>query len=253
MKKWLFSFAIFLLSYLVFLVVTMPASFVAAKIKLPAGVNISKVSGTVWNAHIETLSIKPASHQQVIVIKQIQAQLNLLALLSFNPSVDITFGGRLLDGPRGKLTLNNLFNQISISDTNINFDANEISQRLSLAIEAQALGEIKVHLKQFSLGKPLCQSAKGKITWQRAAINAFEQTVELGTLNAAIHCEKGVLALKVEPKNTLGLTFTAYIRSSTQVSGNGYLTPSATLPKAIRDVLPFLGKPDSKGRYLLRF
>ena len=242
-----------MLSYIIFIIATIPASVVINAIELPQGIALSKVSGSIWQTHIDKVEIPTKNKQANIIINKVTANLAPMSLLTLNPSIKINFGGRLLDGPQGELTLTNIFQKITVTNSNIQLAAHDIIQHLILPIEIQALGEVKLKLAQFALGKPLCTTAHGEIVWQRAALTAFEQTIELDTLKADIHCQKGILAIKINPKNKLGLTFTTYIRSGTQISGNGYLTPSATLPKAIHDVLPFLGKPDSKGRYHLRF
>jgi len=252
MKKGLVITAVFVVSYFVFLVATTPAQFVISTIKLPQNIHLNNVSGSIWQTNIKKVVIA-TPHQAKITVHNVVAKLNVMSLLTFNPSIDVNFGGKLLDGPQGKLTLTNLLDNIVIENTNISLAANEISQHLTLPIAVNALGEVKLTLVQFITGKPLCQQAQGKINWQRAALNAFQQTIELGNLSADISCKKGSIAIKINPKNKLGLTLTAYIRASNKVTGNGYLKPEVNFPKPLQDLLPFLGKPDNNGRYRLRF
>jgi general secretion pathway protein N len=251
MKKWFSIVLIFVISYLTFLLATAPAQAVIATIKLPQNISLNQVSGSIWHANIKQVGIATSSAN--IIINNVNAKLSVISLLTFNPSLDLTFGGKLLDGPRGKLTLKNLLNTITVENADITIAANEISQQLRLPIAVEALGEVKLTVAQFVAGNPLCAIAKGRIHWQKAAVNAFQQTAELDELSADINCKKGALAIKIDPKNTLGLTFTTYIHSSNQVTGNGYLKPGAKFPKPLQDLLPFLGKPDNNGRYRLRF
>ncbi len=253
MKKWFSITALFLLSYLIFIVATLPATLLVNYINIPKGFTLSGLSGSIWQAHIKTLAIATTNQQDHIIVHNVRLKVIPTSVITLQPSIKLDFGGKLLEGPQGELTLTNLLSQPAITDANIQLSATEISQRLNLPIEVQAFGRVQLTLAQFTLGKPLCSLAQGHLIWQRAALNAFDQTVELGDLTAKINCEQGALAIKIDPKNKLGLTFTTYIRSSKQISGNGYLTPNSRLPKALQDLLPFLGKPDNKGRYRLRF
>lgn len=246
MKKWFAYGAIFLSVYLAFVITLMPASFVLSYVNLPKDINIQKVEGSIWQANISEI------HYKKLTLNKVSASLSIWSLLVFDPTLSISFGDPLLLGPEGKFTVSGLLSELKISQGQLLVSANEIAKQLRLPIPMVASGDVNIHIETFMLGKPICQQAQGSIAWKKAKITAFEQTISLGKLGATLNCEQGALALTIDPKNDLGLTFTAYVRSR-GVSGNGFLTPSKKFPPALKTVLPFLGSADNKGRYRLSF
>lgn len=252
MKKWLLGSVLFICSYLLFMVASIPAKSVLTFINLPNNVTLSNVSGTLWHAKITQLNITLAA-QKNIVINKVQAHLPLISLLSLAPKIVVDFGERLTDGPRGHLILGNLFGELSIKNSEINIFANEISQQLVLPVPVTALGKLAIKVDHYTVGKPLCTTLKADINWENAALTAFEQTVNLQTIQGKLRCEKGAIVLTINPKNNLGLSFSSHLYNIDRISGQGYLTPGSHFPPALQQLLPFLGKADNKGRYRLQF
>jgi general secretion pathway protein N len=254
MKKWFSYSAIFFSVYSLFLIATMPVHSLFAFVQLPNNISIKSLTGTVWQANIKQLAIEVnKSTKQQISIHDINAELSFLSLLMFNPNIELSFGGALVAGPEGKLMLTNLLTTPSIEQAEISMSAKMVAEQLTLPIPLSAKGHVDLNLELFTLGKPVCAAAKGNISWQKASINAFEQNVSLGNLSADLACDKGALAINIDKKNDLGLSFIAYLRQAGQVSGNGYLTPGVKFPAALKTVLPFLGQKDNQGRYRLMF
>lgn len=252
MKKYLVMGGLFFVFYSVFVIGTLPINIALSWLNLSKEVSLSKASGTIWHAEIDQVII-PQKRQSDIQINKVITDLRLSSLFDFSPSFDIQFGGKLVAGPQGYLTLSGSLAKLEISHASISIAANDIAKRLTLPIDASAFGMLLLTLNTYVVGKPLCVTAKGKITWPKAALNAFEQTVELGTLNAEISCKKGALVLEIDPKNNLGLSFSTYLRNQGRISGNGYLTPGNKFPDKLKELLPIIGKPDNKGRYRLGF
>ncbi len=245
---------IFLLTYLGFLIATLPTTVVLNQFPLPSKLNnnlqISGVSGSVWDTTIA----------QVIVggtrIEKVKADLSFWSLFTLAPTLGITFGDAFIAGPEGELELVLSTDKAEINDLKLRVNANEIAQQLTLPLPISAQGDVELTLfnAQISLNKNnQCIAATGTVNWSKAGVIALEQNIKLGTLQADIDCEDGALALIISPKNDLGLTFNAYVRQGGNISGNGYLKPGAKFPQALNDALPFLGRKGSKGRYRLSF
>jgi len=252
MKKWFAYGAIFFSIYLFFIIVTLPAGFIFSFVKVPnkLDININNVTGTVWQANIEKIKYND------LVIEQVLLRTSFWSLLTLDPSFDIQFGDALSKGPEGKLTLSGLLSNVAIEQLNMNISANDIAQQLALPIPLTATGLVELSLESFILaplnGKNLCQQVKGRISWPKAKVIALDERVTLGNLSAALSCDKGALAVKITPKNDLGLTFTAYLNQGAKFSGNGYLQPGENFPNALKQVLPFIGNADINGRYRLK-
>jgi len=250
MKKQFYIGGIFLLSYIVFLIATLPTNFLLNQIKVPKNISIYGVTGTIWNTNIEQLVVEKTS------IKKVNAQLSFWSLFTLTPKLAITFGGSFVAGPEGKLNLALSQQKAQISDFTMVINANEIAQQLTLPLPMTAQGDVEVVLAnaEIDLKKGYqCIDVKGNAQWTKAGVVALEQKVKLGDLQADIDCEKGALSLNIAPTNDLGLTFKATMSQSGKISGNGFLKPGAKFPKALNDVLPFLGTKDSQGRYRLYF
>lgn len=249
MKNWFTGGVIFVLAYLFFMVSQVPAQWVVNKITLPKNVVLQGVEGTIWRANISRIIIDGYS------INSVATKVNLLSLMMFNPSVDATFGSALVNGPEGKATLSHLLGDIEVSDTQVSVVANDIAQLLksSLPIPVTAQQFVDVNIEEFVMGKPLCQQLSGTVKWEKAGLKALDQKIALGHLKGKLECEKGIVKFTFDPKNNLGLTFTALVYSPERISGSGYIEPGSKFPTVLKEALPFLGKADNRGRYKLNF
>lgn len=241
---------IFLITYLGFLIATLPTTVVLNQFSLPKTLHLSGVSGSVWNTDIAQVIIGEAK------IEKVNADLSFWSLFTLTPKLAITFGDSFIAGPEGELTLVLSSDKAEISDLHVLVKANEIAQQLTLPLPISAQGDVELTLAKAEIDltkNNQCIAAKGKIHWSKAGVVALEQNIKLGKLNADIACKNGALAIIISPKNDLGLTFSAYVRQGGNISGSGFLKPGAKFPKALNDALPFLGRKDSKGRYRLSF
>ena len=246
MKKWLGFSALFIVSYLIFLFATAPASLILNQVKLPKDVVIQGVIGSVW--HMKAQKV----YTEAVTVEKVSAKLNLLSLLSFNPVVDVTFGDALIPGPEGSLSLSMQAGNAQVENASIFLPANMVAQQLPLPIPMTAQGIVEMDVPFYAQGKPLCQALEGQIHWRRAKVNAFDESITLGRLSGNLGCDNGSIALTIEPDNQLGLTYNAFIGANGRISGNGYLTPGENFPEKLKSVLPFIGTPDNQGRYRLR-
>lgn len=250
MKKKLAISIIFLMTYVVFLIATLPATVLLNQIVIPKEINISGVSGSVWHTNIEQLTVGKTS------VSKVKSSLNAWSLFTLTPTLAITFGDALIAGPEGQLQLALSQEKAQITDLTLLIKANDIAQQLSLPIPMSAQGDIEVkhvNAEVDLLKNNQCIAAKGNVVWSKSGVMALDQNIKLGDISADIECDKGALALIISPKNDLGLTFTAYMKAGGQLSGNGFLTPGTKFPKTLNNLLPFLGKQDNQGRYRLTF
>ncbi|MFT5758251.1 MAG: general secretion pathway protein N [Alteromonadaceae bacterium] len=252
MKKWFIYGAMFVGVYLSFVIATIPAHWVIGQIKLPKGLVIESINGSIWSSTITQLTYI-APNQRPYTINNVNVSLNSLSVLLLNPSADVTFGYALAKGPEGSLTISGLTDSLTLKNVDILLAANDIAQQLTLPMPIEAHDYIKINVASFVVGKPICQSLEGLISWQKASVSALDEKVKLGALKASLSCEEGALALTIDPLNDMGLSFTAYVRQNSQVSGNGFLKPADKFPEQLTGLLPFLGDKDSKGRYRLAF
>ena len=251
MKKWFAITAIFLSSYLVFLVATMPLAFLINNIELPKNVHINSVSGSIWQGEIAQVAVDNNE------IQQIKTALSFWSLLSLSPTVDVSFGDATTAGAEGKFTLTVSANKLQLNDVELFVSANDIAKQLPLPIPVTAQGNIELSFSELIIDrseKLVCQQAQGHISWIRSGVVALDNNIKLGKIDADLDCEKGDLRAKISPKNNLGLSFNARLSLANQkASGQGYLKPGPKFPAQLQSTLSFLGRPDNQGRYQLRF
>jgi len=254
MKKKFSIGIIFLITYIGFLIATLPTTLVLNQLSLTDNINnninVSGITGSIWETNIKQVIIDGTS------IQKIKARLSFWSLFNLKPKLAITFGDSFIAGPEGELGLVLSSEKVEINDLKLLVKANEIAQQLSLPLPISAQGDVELTVinAEIDLKKNnQCIAAKGEVVWSKAGVVALEQNIKLGHFNADIDCENGALAVILSPKNDLGLTFNAYVRKGGHISGNGYLKPGVKFPQVLNDALPFLGKKDSQGRYRLSF
>jgi general secretion pathway protein N len=241
---------VFLITYIGFLITTLPTTLVLNHFSLPNKISISGITGSIWNTNIEQVNIEGTS------IVKAEVKLSFFSLFTLSPKLAITFGDSLLPGPEGSLELVLSSEKAEINDLKLFVKANEVAQQLTLPLPMSAQGDVELRLAHGEIdliNNNQCIAAQGDIAWSKAGVIAFERNIKLGRFNADIGCENGVLAVILSPKNDLGLTFNAYVRQGGKISGNGFLKPGNKFPQALNDALPFLGNKDSQGRYSLSF
>lgn len=249
MKKKFAIAAIFLITYLVFLVATLPSTVLLKQLTLPKHIVLSGVAGTLWRTRIDQVSVGQT------LIEQVDVQLSFWSLLTLTPKLDISFGDPLLSGAEGKLVLEISTQEMTVTNLSVFVRANEVAQQLTLPLPLSAQGNVALQISEarVNLQNNQCLAAKGEVHWSKAGVIALEENIKLGAFKADISCEDGVLAVELSPKNNLGLTFSAYVRRGGKISGTGYLKPGSKFPKTLDLALPFLGNKDNQGRYRLSF
>lgn len=247
MKKWSAHIAVFIVLYLVFIITKLPASFVINQIALPQNIQLGNAEGSIWHSQIAQVQVAE------VILEDVDINVSFLSLLMFNPSLDVQFGKPLVNAPSGQLTVSNLLGDIAIHEADVTVPANLLSQYIPAPVPISASNAIKLSIPEFEMGQPVCQILSGQVDWKSASVTAFEQSVQLGDLQATLGCVQGNIALTVNPDNNLGLEFEAIIAQGFAISGNGTIKPNAKSPKELQQVLPFLGRPDNQGRYRLNF
>jgi len=245
MKKVVGTVVGFIAVYIVFLVVSAPASLLVQWSELPKQVSVGEVSGSVWSPKIARIDVQDVS------VHQLDAKVSVLSLLTFSPSVSASFGGALVDGPSGNVELNVSGNTFSLTQSNIELPASLIAPYIQSPIPVDAFGMVNLTLAELDYQNGQCSVADGKVVWQRAAISALEQEIDLGDFNATLSCEEQRITLTILPDNDLGLSFKAQLTPQGRLTGTGFVKPGAKFPAQLKETLMFLGRPDNQGRYRL--
>ncbi|WP_286264536.1 type II secretion system protein N [Thalassotalea atypica] len=243
MKKVVTAVAVFIAVYTVFLVVNAPASILTYGAKLPKNIALHNFSGTLWQSHVERVDVDKFS------VFDVNAQLSPLSLALLTPTVKVTFGGGLYEGPQGQGVISTDGERIDIIGAELEVAANTIAPFINSPIPVQAFGLIRANIERFDYQAGQCSNASGHVKWLNAALSAMGEQVELGQFDAELACVDNLLTLNIQPTNKLGLSFSGQLMKNGRLSGSGFIKPGAGFPSKLRELLSFLGKPDQQGRY----
>lgn len=247
MSKWFKISAAFIGVYLLCLLILMPANIVLQWVSLPSKLQLGAVSGSIWHSQISM------AKYEKFAVNNINIELSAFSLLLLDPQIDVSFGGALVSGPEGQVTIDGLLTAPRVSNGIMSLRASSVTPYLNLPIPVKAHDFIDIQVDEFIAGKAICQTLTGTVDWKKASVTVLEQKVNLGKLSTNLSCQQGDAILTIDEKNDLGLSFSATVGKGFSTTGNGYLMPNNNTPAAIQQVLPFLGKPDNQGRYRLRF
>ena len=236
-----------LVVYFIFLIVKLPAVQVLSKIQLPEGINISVISGTIWNGHAQSAQING------LPVNDINWSLSFLPLLLKEISADIKVGN-LRDVEQISVSGHISFSgqRFQSEDLLAYVPANLAISLLPLPIPIQADGRFKVQLNKVDY-KAGCQTFSGNGQWLNANFTGVTGIIELGSFDADLSCENNSIILNVKQPNRFGLTAKTTIPANMKFTIEGRFKPEASLPREVHQAAQFFGKADADGYYPIKF
>jgi general secretion pathway protein N len=236
-----------LVVYFIFLIVKLPAVQVLSKIQLPEGINISVISGTIWNGHAQRAQING------LPVNDINWSLSFLPLLLKEISADIKVGN-LRDVEQISASGHISFSgqRFQSQDLLAYVPANLAISLLPLPIPIQADGRFKVQLNKVDY-KAGCQTFSGNGQWLNANFTGVTGIIELGSFDADLSCENNSVILNVKQPNRFGLTAKTTIPANMKFTIEGRFKPEASLPREVHQAAQFFGKADADGYYPIKF
>ena len=236
-----------LVIYVIFLIIKLPAAQVLSVVKLPKGVSVSGITGTVWQGHAQR------AQANGLPINDVNWSLAFFPLLLGQINADIE-AGNIRDTEQISVT-----GHISVSGQRLQADdllayvpTNLVLGLLSLPFPIQADGRFKIQLNEVDY-QAGCQVFTGKGQWLNANYTGTTGVVKLGNFEADLGCENGNIVLDVKQPNSFSLTAKASISADMAFKVTGRLKPDSNLPKEVHQAAQFLGKADAAGYYPIKF
>ncbi|GLP95915.1 type II secretion system protein N [Paraferrimonas sedimenticola] len=235
------------LLYLVFMLVLLPARFVAQLAPLPNNVSLSGVTGSLWNGEIGQLNIDGKR------IEYLRWQIHTSKLLmgKLEAAVQVGDSRSYLHG-NGELGYG--FSGAFVNQLKLTADISYWLPANSLPMRTQASGQVDLLLRDAQQGQPWCETLMGSLeVVNLEAANNFGD-FGLGNFNLGLSCDAGELvAVATEDSNQLGVLGQLRLLEGGKYQLTGSVRQVETQPKELQQVLSFLGRPDAKGRYPLEF
>lgn len=252
MKKIITLSIVFLLSFIIFCFVKLPAAIALdiAKPYLPKQIEVGQAVGTVWQGQIMQARFEGEHFNNV------RWDIAGWQLFTGKLNANIKFGN-----PREKTDISGyatlsyaIFNNtLKATNTLVRSSVERAMQQIQLPLPVTAKGRVILELEEYSSGSPYCDSLKGEIASPNIDVQGLNGWFNIGPLSGKLSCKSGDIAILIDPDNTLGLEADATLKANFDFRVAGYVKPDASLPKDVHDAVKFLGRSDSQGRYPLNF
>lgn len=232
-------------SYLIFLLVNLPASFLVDQVlsstKTARLVKLNQVQGSVWSGQALDASIG------AINLGILNWDLSPWGFLLGDIDVDLKFNqdetqgsGQLSIGFGGKLAVNAL---------KLEFPAEIIQTAIALPFVSLS-GLVTTDIDNAEYMQDETFHVEGKVLWQDAVLR-MPNLVELGDIAILMSPFNQGTRIKINDKGngpiTINVTVDVYANGRYKM--NGTLTPKDASQQHITEVLKFIGRPDNSGAY----
>ena len=201
-----------LVALLWFAAAQVPLGFALRKLPLNAsGVQWTQSEGTIWNGRIMGVYLNGQP------VGDVDVALKPLSLISFEPSMDVQWGGA---GGRGAGTVTILDeDSVEVSDLRLE---QSISSLESLSPDLRAIGgTFRVSQGLIRIEGPVCESARGRLQTDTLALAARRFGRQFSDLTGTLRCSNGAFDLTLEGDSPAG--------DSLAINGEATLQGSATI------------------------
>ena len=239
-----------LISYLLFLLVTLPASFVTRYI-LPsidsAGVvKLKSVRGSLWTGQANN------THIGKFYLGALKWNLSSMGLLLGNINIDVDFKSDIASG-NGDVSLG-FGGSTSANDVEINFPA-EMLQPLFAAFPISISGDFRGSINEIDYSQDEILQVDGRVVWQGAALRA-PQNIELGDflINMSPHNQGTKIKITDENQGPVKTELNIKLSGSGKYTVNGWMQARDQSQQHITEALRFIGaRADSTGRFWVSY
>ncbi|WP_299495842.1 type II secretion system protein N [uncultured Shewanella sp.] len=233
--------------YLIFLVATLPATFVARFVELPKGLSVADLSGSVWAGQINSITFEG---RQLDTLKW---DFSPWRLLLGQAQVNFTLGER--NTPiNAKGLVRASFSGMYLEDFRFEAPIPALLGNKALPLRSKVNGDISLFIKEFDSGKPWCEALSGTAIINQAKLNNQFGDYPLGNVSFALACVNGNIELKTDDKmNHLGLVGSLIIQDKNRVAIDAKMKETPEQPADLKKMLSQFGAKDSQGYYTLNY
>ncbi|HIP75820.1 MAG TPA: type II secretion system protein N [Psychromonas hadalis] len=241
---------LFVCSYLVFMVVTLPAKTIHYFLPDNVGVKAINLTGTIWNGQAAQVT-----YQRTYQLNNLTWSVDWLALFSLNAKLDIAFDNGA-HGMSGKGAVIAGVSGVRVENMVIDSTATEILAlaNLNLPVQVHASGNVSLVIKEAQQGTPYCQTLDATLNWQQANVNSDFGPLNLNNAMIDLSCEEGmVLADLTQHSDQLVSNVHVQLKENNIYQLNGTVKGESKLDPSIAQMLPMIGPRNSEGGYPFTF
>lgn len=233
--------------YAAFMLVLMPAKVVLALAPLPSQLQVSQVTGTIWQGQSELVKVGPRR------LEQVSWSIRPMALFTGTLELDVMIGNRSTPvSGKAKLMLSPAGAQVE----QLQFDAPHgfLLANTRLPFRTKTQGDISLVIPEGSQGKPWCETLSGKLFMNQTQVTNQFGEYPIGNVEFGLSCDNGQIKLTTdETKNSIDLAGDIIVGERNRLQVMAKIKPTDSQPDDLRNALGFLGQPDAEGYYPLRY
>jgi len=221
---------------------------------LPNGIAIYGVQGSLWQGEAGLVSLELPDSPQPLQLHDVRWDLSGWALLTGQLKIDLELPPSSINGEQniasGTLTLQAGRGGVAIKNADLSGDIERAVRTFNIPAPLTIAGRWETQIDDFSPagGQDLCRSMTAAATGRDIALQVNRQWHELDDYQVNLGCSDGFMVATMDGRNMMGLVLDArFNRASAELMGS--LVPTANAPEAITELLVFVGKKDSAGKY----
>lgn len=232
--------------YLIFLVITLPASQIINRIALPPNISFAEPEGTIWNGRTSNLKYNG------VLFNQISWEMAPLKLLLGRVELEVNVGSNRRNSQDIKIdgTVALGFSSFSVNNLTINAPAERLIGYFPLPVPLEAEGRFNVDIKEAEFTQH-CQTIDAIGKWNNASVSGMAGMIDMGNFIADISCQQPNILVSIKDANLLGIDAVATINPKFNVSVQGRFKPDPSLPREVHQAAQFFGAPDGEGYFPL--
>jgi general secretion pathway protein N len=235
--------------YVVFLFITLPASFLTSYI-LPSmqaaqTIKLQSVGGNIWNGYAANARVGSFN------LGKLNWDLSAWSLLVGDIDLNLKFQNEDTRGT-GDVTLG-LGGATQASDVELTFPA-EALQPLIYGFPISISGNFRGTIKELKYVENETLNANGRIVWQSAALRV-PQNIELGDFLVTLSPQNTGTKIKITDENQgpVKAEINIKVDGKGKYNLNGWLQARDQSQQHITEALRLIGKSDSTGRYWIAY
>lgn len=231
--------------YLIFLLTTLPASFLSNYI-LPSvsaaqSIKLQGVHGTIWKGYAMESSVDRFR------LGRMDWKLSGWGLLLGDVDLDIKFENQASRG-HGDVSVG-MGGTTQARDLELQFPA-EVLQPLVYGLPISFSGELRGSIQSLEFKKSQVLKSQGRVVWQSAALRA-PQNIELGSFLVTLEPLNSGTKVKIKDdgRGPIVSDINLSVKGNGEYKLNGWLKARDERQQHITEALRIIGRSDSSGRF----
>lgn len=225
---------LFIFSYLLSLIINIPAAIIIEQLPFPKSLNIYNAQGTLWEGSIDEI------HWKNEIIHDIHWKVIWSQLFLGKPTITLTMHDS------EKLTGHadiSWHNDIYINNLKLSTPAAVLSPYLTTALPLETQGnvELSIHYMQFNTNS--CASLNGYMTWKPATLKVATTNIELNETITTLACKDNKFEIQIKQSaDSINTQGTASLDFNGNYELGMTLNAAPNSPEEIRTILPMIGR-----------